>query len=351
MDQHPEGNALPGHRADDLPLPLQDETLGDASTAAGRIARLYAGILAGQVQDVEPDGEISTLVTEVTDLGLLELPGGLVIAWDLYLTGEEHRPFTRRLPCEHPRAVAAACCIAGDHWRNLALLLVAGEGPVVRWVGGRHVEEDTEDEDSADCYPVDTGVGCFASPAAVAELDRVMREDDGMLEDPISRAMEESGTRHRTQAVIAAPSPGALPVAACHSGWGDGVYATWFGLDQQGRAIIALTDFDVIIDPEDEVAEPPSAEARDLVQRAIEEEEEDEASGSTPAPAAHPGPVQRARSAGGALAIGIIVNILMVPVVLLHLRSGGLGARDILVPLAGLALIVIGLVGRRRRRS
>ena len=30
------------------------------------------------------------------------------------------------------------------------------------------------------------------------------------------------------------------------SGWGDGLYASWFGYDAQGRVVALLTDFNVV---------------------------------------------------------------------------------------------------------
>ena len=39
---------------------------------------------------------------------------------------------------------------------------------------------------------------------------------------------------------------GQANVAMFSSGWGDGFYASWFGLDEAGRVVALVTDFGVV---------------------------------------------------------------------------------------------------------
>ncbi len=102
---------------------------------------------------------------------------------------------------------------------------------------------------------MDTGIGCFASPSALATAAGVLEHDGGMLRDPLSRAMKES----ENKAVVASPAPGAAPIAMFQTGWGDGSYPTWFGLDDAGRITVVVTDFLLAGHP-DEHAEPAGGE-------------------------------------------------------------------------------------------
>jgi hypothetical protein len=103
---------------------------------------------------------------------------------------------------------------------------------------------------------VDAGTGCFANPASLAVASAVLAEDGGMLEDPLSTALLGS-ERH---AVVVSPGPGAEPVAIFETGWGDGLYPTWFGLDASGQVTVVITDFLLAQHP-DELAPGAEAEA------------------------------------------------------------------------------------------
>lgn len=64
----------------------------------------------------------------------------------------------------------------------------------------------------------------------------------------MSTALFSDGIGTRS-AVVVVPEEGAAPVAACSSGWGDGAYPTWLGLDAAGNVTVAVTDFLLTGDP------------------------------------------------------------------------------------------------------
>lgn len=138
--------------------------------------------------------------------------------------------------------------IADDHTRPAALFVVTGTAPVVRWTlatsGTDDAPDDLEPYEIVG-YGVDAGTGALFSPLALPALVAVRDEDEGMLEDPLSEALEASPI----DAVLLPPRDGALAVAQCTSGWGDGVYATWVGWDDAGGVSIVMTDFAVVNDP------------------------------------------------------------------------------------------------------
>ena len=67
-----------------------------------------------------------------------------------------------------------------------------------------------------------------------------------MFDDPLTKAMDATAP---LWVAVAAPRPGALPVAACRAGWGDGAYPTWLGHAADGSVVLVLSDFFVVDDP------------------------------------------------------------------------------------------------------
>jgi hypothetical protein len=86
---------------------------------------------------------------------------------------------------------------------------------------------------------VDSGTGCFASPEALAAFTAM--PSAGADQDPLINALEANGVPTWSHACLdVGPN---LNVVAFSTGYGDGVYATFWGLDAQGAPVCALTDF------------------------------------------------------------------------------------------------------------
>lgn len=259
----------------DLPR-LPDRTPAATPGTSAEHARpglLYDAIRAGRGTDHGRDGTVEEYPFTLRDLGLLPLPDGRLVGCDPYLAEEDQPPYLRTVRPGAHRVFAVVATIAEDHLRNAAALLVdeSVPGPVVRWEVGR------TSGDAADGavvgYGVDAGAGCLASPAGLPALVAVLSEDDGELEDPMSRGLWDTGTG---SCLVTAHSD-APPVAAFSSGWGDGHYPTWFGLDARGAVAVVMTDFFLLSDPE---PAPPAGEAP----------------ANAPAGAAPAGPIAKVRS-------------------------------------------------------
>ena len=93
-------------------------------------------------------------------------------------------------------------------------------------------------------YGVDSGSGAFTSPEAVGIL-----AGQGAYERYRAAAFEamflEDGLIMDSTAVNVDPVTGAN-VVTFSSGFGDGVYATYAGLDAAGTPVVFLTDFGVL---------------------------------------------------------------------------------------------------------
>lgn len=95
-------------------------------------------------------------------------------------------------------------------------------------------------------YPVDAGTGSFFDPAASAEAAMLLAANENAWQ-----AWQEEGEAlgetliGRGSFVLDLPL-GDVNAVMFHSGWGDGLYASWFGIDADGRPAQLITDFDVI---------------------------------------------------------------------------------------------------------
>ncbi len=213
-------NPLPAHRW---------PTTESNSWWSQRAPRLYESLLSGELSDHRPEAT-ETYPLQIESLGSLDFPEGRVALGDPAVMDPATSVLHQQIDVERAQvfAVRAMVHADSDHQRVAALVIVTAAAPIVRWELGAFSHTET----SASLAPgefigfgVDTGSCVLGSPGAVAVAHRVTAADAGMLEDAISKAMfaDDLGTKF---AALVAPEVGAEPVAACSTGWGDGVYPT-----------------------------------------------------------------------------------------------------------------------------
>ena len=110
------------------------------------------------------------------------------------------------------------------------------DSPTRRWVQATHGAA------------VDTGTAALADGA---DVDLLASEAAG---DALEKALAESYVDTFSTALLALGS-GAGSVCAFSSGSGDGVYAAWWGLDDEGMPVALYLDFDLLTESETEDAE------------------------------------------------------------------------------------------------
>lgn len=186
----------------------------------------------------------------VESLGRIAVPEGHFVAADPYVMGPNPAAFEQVLPVEEAEVLAARAAIGPGHNRVAALILKCRSAPIEFWtmatLGGQDVA--ALEVEAYYGYPVDAGTGSFGGVDAMVVTERVLATDAGMLDDPISKALFADGLGTES-AVVAAPEEGAVPVAVCSSGWGDGAYGTWLGRASDGAIVVAVTDFMLTGDP------------------------------------------------------------------------------------------------------
>lgn len=115
----------------------------------------------------------------------------------------------------------------------------------LHWQMARWTTQDLTglDEDSFIGYPVDAGIGCFmdtdTQQALLALIERADGDEGGEWSDAlIDHDGLDEGTEYRPWGE---DSPHGLVVFT--SGWGDGVYPSYWALDTSGIPVALVTDF------------------------------------------------------------------------------------------------------------
>ncbi|KKX54255.1 DUF4241 domain-containing protein [Brevibacillus borstelensis] len=192
------------------------------------------------------NAESKTLRPEI--LEQLKVISGKIVACDPLIS--RHTPFERTIqPGAYPVIAwwhEEENCIAGAE-------LKLSESRPVRWematVPGQNVEE--LEEGYIFGYPVDTGLGCFADLKAIEKMDELeekLQSERGenfisLYDDLIDDLM----TEHDDEWCNAVTDEDAgLNVIIFRSGYGDGFYATYWGIDESGKIVSLVTDFQVI---------------------------------------------------------------------------------------------------------
>lgn len=202
-----------------------------------------------------PRGPVACFVRHVGDL---ILSTGEIVACDP-LVFPEAEPFTVGVaPGAYPVLLAIAQVSETDQRVAFAKLQFESGDPVTWQMAVVHGQDpSTLEPDHIFGYSVDAGTGCFMDRAAAALLADRMSGDDEYYETIID-AMEKTDVPTWSYATVRPSAQHEDNCVAFSSGWGDGVYASYFGYSAAGTLTCLVTDFAVLW-PQDvaEGMEPP----------------------------------------------------------------------------------------------
>jgi hypothetical protein len=182
----------------------------------------------------------------VKEAGELVLPTGRVVAADVFFFNTE--PFSRALPVgRHPVTLLqierAGAAELGDYREVAAAMIRVADGAPVSWelalVAGQDPSALGPDEFFG--YAVDSGTGCFAS----AEAARAASRSETYGDEVLARLFPAENEYHNVADIVVDPATGAN-VIGFPSGYGDGAYPSYFGLDRAGEPLVLLTDFRIL---------------------------------------------------------------------------------------------------------
>ncbi|RWL40348.1 MAG: DUF4241 domain-containing protein [Mesorhizobium sp.] len=179
----------------------------------------------------------------VTAIGELDLPTGEIIACDPLTTGTDWPALSRKVkPGQYPVSLLEV------QGRVAAAVLRFRPGTPARWELATLPDQDasTLKGDEAFGYPVDVGLGSFMDKMAMALMSEQrdkLEADQNYYDDVL--AVEFAPNQDRF--VMHHPVAGnPLNVAMFWSGWGDGIYPSFWGLDAAGEPVVLMTDFGVL---------------------------------------------------------------------------------------------------------
>ena len=227
---------------------------GDAGAAgAGPSVSLPPAMEPGYVYDAyAAPGTVLSLgepaQLSVVDAGTLVLPSGRVTASDVYLFDQP--ALGRSLPPgRYPVLLLRAEYAEGD--AVAAAMLRVGPGDPVSWepATGAGVDPSTVDPSTFGSYGVDSGTAAFFAAEAADRLDASDEATWEAYGEHVTRSLFPSEGEHRLSAeVFVDPTTGANAIAFS-SGFGDGGYPAWFGLDEDGRPLVLMTEFGILDAP------------------------------------------------------------------------------------------------------
>lgn len=185
-------------------------------------------------------------------VGELRVPSGRIAVGDPFTTSFGGPPpvLARRAPKgRFPVELAIARFENGDARVACARVRFAGDGaPAVRWEPAGFEGDAPPEGDAIPGYGVDAGMGCFFdAEAAKGDLDEETTE-------AWLAACDTSSVDTFTSHVA---DVGDANVVMFSSGWGDGFYASFWGLDAHDGLVELVTDFEILIGPVSERFELP----------------------------------------------------------------------------------------------
>jgi hypothetical protein len=185
------------------------------------------------------------------EIGHLLVTSGALAASDPFVSPNPP-PYTQAIPAgRYPVSVAIAC-FGEERDERVAFARVGLSSlPVVSWTMALTDDQSPAalEHDGYFGYGVDAGTGCFMDPVAGQLLAaRMDREDEyfNAILDEMQRTY-----RHTRSWLDWRPSPEhAANIICFSSGWGDGLYPSFFGFSSQGQLCSLLTDFLILSDTE-----------------------------------------------------------------------------------------------------
>ncbi len=237
VGRRPDGLAVTGSPS---PLPSFAELMA--------VDDLYAAFEAGGT--AISGGDPSTL--SAVSAGDLFLPTGQVVAADMAFFTDG--AFTRRLPAgRYPVSLLSSARdpdLVGD---VAAAMVRVAPGDPVSWEMAVVPGQDPRTLKPGEFfgYPVDSGTGVFASVEAADAVMMLMKEGgdvDGYF-DQVSQGLDPGGGVYNQSVEVTLDPASGVNVIAFVSGFGDGSYPSWFGLDTDGQPLVLLTDFGILEAP------------------------------------------------------------------------------------------------------
>jgi hypothetical protein len=180
----------------------------------------------------------------------LKVPTGRIVVCDPFTTSFEQpgTPLSRSSPTgTFPVELAVARFENDDERVACARVRFAEDSKPVRWEAASFAGGPPAKAEAIPGYGVDTGMGCFFDESAHGSVDET--EVEAWLAATTARQVN-TWTWHSAEI-------GRANIVMFSSGWGDGFYGSFWGLDGDDRVVELTTDFEVLLGPDSQSLELP----------------------------------------------------------------------------------------------
>jgi hypothetical protein len=182
------------------------------------------------------------IVMQVLRAGELRVPTGWLSVADPFTTdfADPYTPFARQAPTgSFPVELALARFERDARVACARVRFAPPDVPAVRWEMASFADQPALPADEVACYGVDAGTGCFFDVAARGPVD-----DETAKAWLAAFDLDGQPTWGSHVADV-----GPANVVMFSSGWGDGFYTSYWGLDAADRVVELVTDFEVLLEP------------------------------------------------------------------------------------------------------
>lgn len=188
-------------------------------------------------------------------LGDLNLPSGKIVALDPLVMMGNGQGFTQTVP--PGRYQVSVYWFEDKDWgkRNAFATLTFSHDEVASWHMAGTEGQDVMQLKSGEFYgyDVDAGMGAFLSPEGFKALNDAMDKAQKEIanyssyyDDVLAKPLD---ALNPSRLLYAPPTDPEKNVAMFASGFGDGSYPSYFGLDVAGKPVILMTTFFVVDQP------------------------------------------------------------------------------------------------------
>ena len=156
----------------------------------------------------------------------------------------EEAPLDREVPRREGKATAAVARFSDGDERVALLRVRFRDGVVVKHELAKRLISDKWHESYREAYPVDSGYGGFIDYAAQTNVNKALedRSTPGakQIHHDLKRRWKNTWSWANVEIL-----PG-IRLLAVSSGFGDGAFKTYYGMDGRGEILELVTNFDVL---------------------------------------------------------------------------------------------------------
>ncbi len=196
--------------------------------------------------------ERGTMRVSQVEAGTLFLPSGRIVACDPSNLGwtEDREPFSHAvLPGHYPVLLSVVAHLRPNVStdRIACALIPLKATSAIAWELALRPGQDPQDLRLGDYfgYGVDAGIGCFVDAQSVEHMDH----DEGwQLYRGLLPLLDAAEAEGRKWATLSIDADNHTNLIAFSSGYGDGVYPSYWGIDRTGQRCCLVTDFHVLVE-------------------------------------------------------------------------------------------------------